>query len=256
LILDDTPFLKRGGQSVGVAKQYATTQKQVVNCQVAVTAARIPRTVHFQEKWRLALTLVERVRAAGLHIDAVLADGGYGCTAALRTALDAMALPYMLGTARDATVFLGCPPVRAPRRTGRPGHPEIHPQLARGTQAWTTAALIAAQPARQWRRVAWRNGLQPFHTALFLAVRVTPVVDWRQTQTLREIWLIAERPVGAATPSHYFFSSLPATTPLAALARLIHHRWAIEQQYQDLTTEMGSSRGANYSQCGADKVVQ
>ena len=39
LILDDTPFLKRGGQSVGVAKQYATTQQQVVNCQVAVTAA-------------------------------------------------------------------------------------------------------------------------------------------------------------------------------------------------------------------------
>jgi SRSO17 transposase len=268
LILDDTPFLKRGDHSVGVGKQYATTQRQVVNCQVAVTAAlwagvrgwlvgaelylpkpwlsrtrraaaRIPRTVTFQEKWRLALTLVARVRAAGVQIDAVLADGGYGCTAALRTALDAWHLPYMLGTARDATVFVGCPPMRAPRRTGRPGHPERRPQLVRAPPAWTTAALIAAQPPGRWRRITWRNGTQPVHAALFLALRVTPVVDWRQSQTLREVWLIAERPVGAPTPSHYFFSSLPPTTTLADLARLIHHRWAIEQQYQDLKTEMG-----------------
>jgi SRSO17 transposase len=268
LILDDTPFLKRGGHSVGVGRQYATTQKQVVNCQVAVTAAlwtgvrgwlvgaelylpkewltsarrlkaHIPRAVRFQEKWRLALTLVARVRAAGIEIAVVVADGGYGCTAALRTALDRWALPYMLGTACDATVFLGRPLVRAPQRTGRPGHPETRPQVARGTRVWTTAALIAAQPRRLWRRVSWANGAQPRHTALFLAVRVTPVVDWRRTRTVREIWLIAERPIGAATPSHYFFSSLPATTSLVRLARVIHHRWAIEQQYQDLKTEMG-----------------
>lgn len=70
-------------------------------------------------------------------------------------------------------------------------------------------------------------------------MRVTPVVDRRRTRTLREIWLIAECPIGAATPSHYFFSSLPATTSLARLARVIHYRWAIEQQYHDLRTEMG-----------------
>src|SRR5262245_3796354 len=107
LILDDTPFLKQGTHSVGVARQYASTVKKVTNCQVAVTAAlwsgvrawlvgaelylpaewltsarrteaRIPTTVRFQEKWRLALTLVRRVRAAGLTIEAVLADAGYG----------------------------------------------------------------------------------------------------------------------------------------------------------------------------------
>jgi SRSO17 transposase len=268
LILDDTPFLKRGSESVGVGKQYATTQKQVVNCQVAVTAAlwtgirgwlvgaelylpkawltrpqrakaHIPRSVQFQEKWRLAVTLVERACAAGLQITAVVADGGYGCTAALRTALDRLRLPYVVGTACDATVFLGTPQVRDPRRTGRPGHPETQRQLATGTRRWTTAALIAAQPRRHWRRLSWRNGPQPRHTAAFLAVRVTPVVDWRQTQTLREVWLIAERAIGTRTPSHYYFSNLPAVTPLSRLARLIHHRWAIEQQYQDLKTEMG-----------------
>ena len=268
LILDDTPFLKRGVHSVGVAKQYATTLKQVVDCQVAVTAAwwtglrgwlvgaelylpkpwltpaqrtkaHIPRTVRFQEKWRLAVTLVERVRAAGLQIDAVLADGAYGCTAALRAALDQMHLSYVVGIACDATVFLGTPPVRAPQRTGRRGHPETQPQVVRGTRVWSTAALIAAQPRRHWRQRSWRNGTQPTHRAAFLAVRVTPVVDWRRTRTLGEIWLIAERAVGTTVPSHYYFSNLPVRTSLKRLARLIHHRWAIEQQYQDLKTEMG-----------------
>lgn len=37
LILDDTPFLKQGTHSVGVARQYASTQKRVTNCQIAVT---------------------------------------------------------------------------------------------------------------------------------------------------------------------------------------------------------------------------
>ena len=55
----------------------------------------------------MALTLVKRVRAAGIQIEAVLADGAYGVTAALRT-----------------------------------------------------AAVIAAQPPRRWRRVSWRNGAQ------------------------------------------------------------------------------------------------
>jgi SRSO17 transposase len=187
----------------------------------------------------LAPTLVERVCAAGIQIEAALADGGYGCTAALRWALDQRGVAYVVGIACDATVFLGTPLVRPPRRTHQPGHPETHPQLVQDTRIWSTAALIAAQPRRAWRRVSWRNGTQPRHTAEFVAVRVTPVVDWRQTRTLREVWLIAERPIGTRTPSHYFFSNLPTATPLGRLARLIHHRWAIEQQYQDLKTEMG-----------------
>ena len=40
-------------------------------------AARIPATVRFQEKWRLALTLVRRTRAAGVTLTAVVADAEY-----------------------------------------------------------------------------------------------------------------------------------------------------------------------------------
>jgi SRSO17 transposase len=268
LILDDTAFLKQGSHSVGVAKQYAGLLKQVANCQVAVTAAlwtgvrgwlvgaelylpeawltaerrgeaRIPATVPFREKWRLALTLVRRVRAAGIQIEAVLADGGYGSTAGLRTALDRMGLPYVMGTASDVTVFAGTPRLQLPRPTGRPGRPCRHPQLLRTTRRWSAAALVQEQPRAAWRRVVWRNGSQRAWGAEFLAVRVTPVVDWRRARTLREIWLLAERASGAATPHRYYFSNLPASASVRQLARLVHQRWAIEQQYSDLKTELG-----------------
>ena len=70
-------------------------------------------------------------------------------------------------------------------------------------------------------------------------MRVTPVVDWRNRRALHEVWLLAERGVGATTPHRYYFSNLPPTTSVVRIARLIHQRWAIEQQYQDLKTELG-----------------
>lgn len=268
LILDDTAFLKQGAHSVGVAKQYAGIVKKVTNCQVAVTAAlwtgvrgwlvgaelylppawltperraeaRIPTSVRAQEKWRLALTLVRRVRAAGITIEAVLADAGYGTAATLRTALDRLHLPYVLGIPSDVTVYVGTPRLRRPHRTGRPGPPERLAQLRDHPQVWHAATLIGHQPASHWRRVSWRNGPQRQWAAEFLAVRVTPVVEWRSARRLREVWLLAERTPGAPVPHRYYFSNLPETARVAQLARLIHHRWAIEQQYQDLKSELG-----------------
>ena len=49
--------------------------------------ARIPSTVSFQEKWRQALTLIRRARAAGLHLTAVVADAEFGDVTVFRRAL-------------------------------------------------------------------------------------------------------------------------------------------------------------------------
>ncbi len=57
--------------------------------------------------------------------------------------------------------------------------------------------------------------------------------------SLPEIWLIAERAVGAVTPHRDSFSHLPPETSIVRLARVIHQRWAIEQPDQDLKTERG-----------------
>ena len=268
LILDDTAFLKQGDASVGVAKQYASHRHHITNCQVAVTAAlwtgtrgwlvgaelylpdawltperraraRIPLACRFHEKWRLGLRLVRRVRAAGLHVEAVVADAGYGNMAALRTGLDRLRLPYVVGISSDITAFRGTPALRAPARHPGAGRPGRRPRLAPTTRHYTVAALVATLPRSAWRRVTWRNGTNaPLH-AVFAAVRVTPVVYWRQHAELHDVWLLAERQEPTAPVQRYYLSNLPATTPVARLARLAHCRWAVEQQYRELKTDLG-----------------
>ncbi|HEY6108155.1 MAG TPA: IS701 family transposase [Gemmatimonadales bacterium] len=270
VILDDTGFPKQGTHSVGVARQYSGTLGKIANCQIAVTAAlwtgarawllgaelylpdtwlmperraqaRIPRGRPFQEKWRLAVTLLRRVRAAGLQIDLVAADAGYGDAQPFRTALDRLGLAYVVGVSSTLTFWPGMPPLAAPRAYPRGGRPRTRARIA-GPPSLSAAAWAAAQPGRAWRRVTWRNATHRPWTAQFLAVRVTPVVLWRRKQPLVPVWLLCQRPREAMAPGpqdKYYVSNLPATTSLQALVRAAHQRWAIEQQYQELKDELG-----------------
>lgn len=263
LILDDTGFPKQGTHSVGVARQYSGTLGKIGNCQVAVTAAlwtgvrawllgaelylpetwltparrheaRIPGGVRFQEKWRLALTLIRRVRTAGIQIELVVADAAYGDGLPFRTALERLHLAYVLGVSSGLTFWVGAPHGTPPRSTRAVPAAELG--------AISATRWAAAQPRRAWRRVTWRNGQHRPWDARFVAGRMTPVAQWRQHQRLSQVWLLCQRPTGAtAATAHdkYFVSNLPATTSLRTLVRAAHQRWAIEQQYQELKTELG-----------------
>jgi SRSO17 transposase len=266
LILDETSFPKSGPHSVGVARQYCGALGKVANCQVAVTAAlwtgrrawplgallylpeewmrdlarrtaaRIPATVAFQEKWRLALTLVRRSRAAGLTLTAVVADAEYGDNSTLRQTLHRLRLPYALGISPTLTVFRGTPTLRIdraqrPPRNRRQGWPDQEPVSAR--------TLSDALSPRTWRRVQWRNGTNPPWEADFAAMRVTPATDWRHRRLAPEVWLLCERGLGPTGRRKHYVVSLPASASLKQLVRLAHHRWAIEQHYQDFKTELG-----------------
>lgn len=271
LIIDDTGFPKQGTHSVGVARQYSGTLGKIANCQVAVTAAlwtgvrawllgaelylpepwltaerrndaRIPSRVRFQEKWRLALTLIRRARAAGLRVDLVAADAGYGDAQPFRAALERSRLPYIVGVSSTLTVWPGLPRVLPPPPQPRGGRPRTHAVVAPEATVVSAGAWAAQQPQQAWRRVSWQNGANPPWTAQFVATRVTPVVLWRRKQRLQDLWLLCQRPLDATRASKhdkFFLSNLPATTALRALVRAAHQRWAIEQQYQDLKTELG-----------------
>jgi hypothetical protein len=45
--------------------------------------------------------------------------------------------------------------------------------------------------------------------------------------------------VGRGAKTRFYYVNLPATASLAHIARFAHQRWAIEQQYQELKTELG-----------------
>jgi SRSO17 transposase len=180
LILDGTSFPKQGRRSVAVARQYCGTLGKVANCQVAVTAAlwtgvrawmvgaalyvpeewltpearqrtRIPRALRFQEKWRLALTLLRQIRAAGFDVTAVLGDAEFGDNATLRRTLHRLKLPYALGISSTLTVLRGTPKVAVPPR--KPGHsrPPTRLQLTDDTRPEAVRAVAVALPARAWR---------------------------------------------------------------------------------------------------------
>jgi SRSO17 transposase len=268
LILDGTSFPKQGRHSVGVARQYCGTLGKIANCQVAVSVAlwtgaqawmlgaslylpeawltpdqrqraRIPATVRFQEKWRLALTLLRQVRTSGITVTAVLGDAEFGDNATLRQALHRAKLPYALGVSSTLTVFKGTPTLIAPAPLVGKGRPRTRRLLAPGVQSLPVSVLAAEPPAKAWRRISWRNGTNRPWRARFFAQRVTPAHDWRERRLAPEVWLLCERDLGSTPRTKYYLIDLPATATWKALVQLAHQRWAIEQQYQELKDELG-----------------
>jgi SRSO17 transposase len=266
LILDETSFPKQGPYSVGTARQYCGALGKVANCQVAVTAAlwsgrrawplgallyvpkswtddparrrasRIPAALQFQEKWRLALTLWRQARASGLTFTAAVGDAEYGDNGTIRRTFHRAKVAYAFGISPTLTVFRGKPTLQIDRAAARPrnrreGWPDREPLSVR--------AISDALPPRAWHRVSWRNGQNPPWEADFVALRVTPAHEWRRRQLAPEVWLLCERGLGPTGRRKHYLVSLPPTASLRPIVRLAHQRWAIEQHYQDLKTELG-----------------
>jgi len=120
LVIDDTALPKQGTLSVGVARQYCGVLGKRANCQslVSLTLAQgevpvpvalrlflpeawthdparcaragVPKAeVVARSKGEIALAELDRVLAAGMRFGIVLADAGYGASAAFRHGLDA-----------------------------------------------------------------------------------------------------------------------------------------------------------------------
>jgi SRSO17 transposase len=240
LVVDETGFPKHGTDSVAVGRQYCGALGKIANCQVAVSTALladqlawpttmelyvpedwaedadrraradIPRALKFQPKWRIGLTHVRQVRAAGLQIDGVLADAAYGNVHAFRTALDRMGLRYAVGVASRLTVQ-----VNGARRRFKIGR------------------VITQLPRHAWRRVVWAQGTKGPLAARFAALRVRPVAR------RPECWLLAERPLTPHGERKAYLVNLPATASLRELVRLARGRWPIEQHYREFKDELG-----------------
>jgi len=172
--------------------------------------ADIPARLRFRPKWRIGLTHVRQVRAAGLQIDGVLADAAYGNVHAFRTGVDRMGLRYAVGVASRLTV-----------------------QITGARRRHKIGRVIKQLPRRAWRRVAWAQGTKGPLAARFAALRVRP------TARSHECWLLAERPLTPHGERKAYLVNLPATASLRELVRLARGRWPIEQHYREFKDELG-----------------
>ena len=261
LVIDDTALPKKGTLSVGVARQYCGQLGKKANCQalVSLTLARgeVPVPVALRlflpEAWvaapgrcaqagvpeaaitprskgEIALAELDRLRVDGLRFGVVLADAGYGPSAAFRHGLDARGLTWAVGIVKnqkvyDPSVQLVPPPGRARKRI-----PDQEPREAE--------AVLDALP---WRRVTWRQGTKGKLAARFAVTRVRvgdgPV--WGNNRHLpgAEVWLVGEW--RASGERKYYLSNLPPTTARRALTGTIKARWVCEQAHQQLKEELG-----------------
>lgn len=268
-VLDDTSLPKKGDRSVGVARQYCGALGKLSNCQSLVSLQGVTERVHFplaarlylpkswtddpkrmkqagvpkecqlfQEKWRIALDLLDRV-GADFTVDAMLFDAGYGSNREFLAELDRREMPFV-GQIRFSDTFWdgGIEIDREPRHDsgrGRPrefAHPADRRMKPKSAQAW--GSLLFADP-KNIRKVTLRHKRPA--VVEYVAMRVFEAIAHPFRRVGPERWLVVER-LGDGTFKYYVASTTAARTA-DEIVHLAHMRWKVEQSYQQLKEELG-----------------
>jgi SRSO17 transposase len=261
LVIDDTALPKKGTLSVGVARQYCGQLGKRANCQALVSltlagrevpapvglrlflpeewtrdparcaAAGVPdEAVVARTKGEIALAELDRLIGTGVRFGVVLADAGYGASAAFRQGLSERGLTWAVGIPRNQKVYGTDVQLVPPSGRKRRPVPDQEPR--------EVEAALANLP---WRRVTWRHGTKGPLAAQFAAIRVRAGDGgtWANNRHLPgdEVWLVGEwRSNGERK---YYLSNLPPRTPLRVLTAAIKVRWVCEQGHQQLKQELG-----------------
>jgi SRSO17 transposase len=237
LVVDETGDVKKGTRTVGVQRQYSGTAGRVENCQVAVyltyasrhghagidravylpagwaddpgrrQAAGVPDGVGFATKPLLALAMIEQALDAGVPANWVTGDEVYGDNPALRAALEARGIGYVLAVSASHHAPTAAGPVRVDRLTSR---------LPR--RAWQTLSAGAGAKGHRLYQWAW--------------------VDLRTPDALGRHRLLVRRNRTTGELAYYHCFHLEPV-PLATLVRVAGSRWTIEETFQSSKTLTG-----------------
>jgi SRSO17 transposase len=208
--------------------------------------AGIPDEVRHREKWRQALEMLDEVRERWeLPELPVVADAGYGDATGFRLGLTERGLAYAVAVKGTTTAYPGDarpehPPYSGRGRRPRPAYPIPHSTLR---DLVLTAGRGAARTVtrRQGTKTGPRNPRADMRSR-FTALRVRPAnrdIPRAADGSLPECWLLAEWPPGAAEPTDYWLSTLPAQIPLRELVRTAKIRWRVEHDYRELKDGLG-----------------
>jgi SRSO17 transposase len=202
--------------------------------------AGVPEEVEFQTKPEIALDQIRAAVAAEVTPGVVLADAAYGVNTDFRDCLSQLHLTYVVDVQSSTTVWESGQQPLPPKPRGRTGRPPKLLQRSPEHQPVSVKQLAASLPAKAYQEITWRQGTQRKLRSRFAAVRVRPAHrDYWKAEPHAEDWLLIEWPPGAAEPSKYWLSTMPATTTCQALVKMAKHRWIIERDYEELKQQLG-----------------
>jgi SRSO17 transposase len=243
LVVDETGFVKKGDQSVGVARQYSGTAGRVENCQVGVflsyasrfgqtlidrqlylpeswasdvkrrAKTQVPETIAFATKIEIARRLLATALDAGVPCRWVLADALYGGDHRLRRMLEERRQPYVLAVRSNHHL----------RFIEKGGLVETDPKTIAAelpNEAWTT--LAAGEGAKGLRLYDWARMALP----------------WAAGEGF-ECWLLIRRNRKEPDKLAYYLVFAPQATALAELAGAAGLRWTVEECFERAKGDLG-----------------
>ena len=270
LIFDETSFVKKGQDSIGVAKQYCGTIGKVENCQVGVFAAyvsengysmvdkriflpekwftddyrarrkkcKLPEDTIFQTKPQLAVDILDGIsKESILPFRYILADSIYGTSPDFIQAAEALPdKTYFVSVPKDTNCWLKRPMTitKSYKWGGKTRFKTV--LVDPDSKPLSVEELGKNINDYFWYRRKVSEGTKGPIVYEYTRRRIILSADGLPQKT---VWLLIRRTLSNEPEYSYFISNASSSTRLKTLVWLSGLRWAIEQCFEEAKTELG-----------------
>ncbi len=270
LIFDESGFIKKGQDSIGVARQYCGTIGKVDNCQVGVFAAyvsehgyalvekrlfvpqkwfsdeyrsrrkkcKLPTDTVFRTKPQLAVEMLDEVvKENVLTFKYVLADSVYGVSPDFIEAVEDLPdKTYFVSVPKDTNCWLKRPMT-------------ITRRYRWGGKARTKTTLLdtASKPISVNELARNINDYFWYRRQVSEGAKGPIVYEFTRRRVIlsaaglphKSVWLLIRRTLDEKPKYSFFISNASSASKLKTLVWLSGLRWAIEQCFEETKSELG-----------------
>ena len=270
LIFDETGFIKKGNESIGVSKQYCGSIGKVDNCQVGVFSAyaspfgyalldkrlfipqkwfsddfkarrkkcKLPQNIEFKTKPQLAVEMINNIVAENIiPFKYVLGDTIYGSSPDfIEAAESCVGVTYFVEAASDTRCWLQRPITREKQYKYK-GEIRTKTIIEKTEKKPITFSTLAKNINDYfWYRRKVSEGTKGPIEYEFTKRRVTLSNNGLPQKT---VWLIIRRSIEDQPVYKYYLSNAPNSARLSLFVWLSGMRWAIEQCFEETKSELG-----------------